>query len=306
MPAGNRCRPTQSSGHWRETKKDYNGIGTYATLSAVFCRTHSMPITLISGLLASLFYLLGTIFQGQQVFASKPTRNQVFSLGFMAVFAHAISAAGVIRTASGYHFGITEISTLITLAVSLLVLVSSLRKPLDNLFLGLFPLAILSIVVSLTVSSSFPPTTMAPGLASHILLSIVAYSIITIAAMQAAFLGYQNYQLKHHHASGLVSRFPPLQDMEAFLFELLWVGELLLSLGILAGFAFNEDIFAHAGIIHKTFFSIMAWFVFAGLLWGRHRLGWRGQTAIRGTLTGFSLLLVGFYGSKFVIEYVLN
>lgn len=265
-----------------------------------------MPMTLISGLLASLLYLLGTVFQGQSIFANKRTRNQVFSLGFMAVIAHAISAMGVIRTTTGYHFGITEISTLITLSISLLVLISSLRKPLENLFLGLFPLAIVSIIASLTISSNYPPTAMGLGLASHVLLSIVAYSILTIAAMQAIFLAFQNYQLKHHHPSGLITRFPPLQDMEAFLFELLWVGEFLLSLGILAGFIFNEHIFAHAGIIHKTFFSILAWVVFAALLWGRHRLGWRGQTAIRGTLIGFTLLLVGFYGSKFVIEYVLN
>jgi len=265
-----------------------------------------MPITLIAGLLASLFYLLGTVFQGQSIFASKNTRSQVFSLGFMAVFAHAISLIGVIRTTSGYHFGITEISTLITLSISLLVLISSLRKPLENLFLGLFPLAILTIVISLLVPSNYPPTSMGIGLASHILFSIIAYSMITIAAMQAAFLAYQNHQLKHHQTAGLISKLPPLQDMEAFLFELLWVGEILLALGILAGFFFVENIWEQAGIIHKTFFSILAWIVFAGLLWGRHRLGWRGQTAIRGTLTGFILLLVGFYGSKFVLEYVLS
>jgi len=264
-----------------------------------------MPLTLLSGLLASVLYLLGTVFQGQRVFANKASRNQVFAVGFMAVAAHAVSAFGVIKTATGYHFGITEISTLITLSISLLVLISSLRKPLENLFLGLFPLAVVTILGSLTIASNYQPITMGFGLASHILLSIVAYSLITIAAMQAAFLAFQNRQLKHHHASGLVSKFPPLQDMETFLFELLWVGEILLGLGIVAGFAFNEDIWAHAGIIHKTFFSILAWFVFAGLLWGRHRMGWRGQTAIRGTLTGFVLLLVGFYGSKFVIEYVL-
>ena len=49
----------------------------------------------------------------------------------------------------------------------------------------------------------------------------------------------------------------------------------------------------------------MAWVVFAGLLIGRHRLGWRGKTAIKGTLTGFAFLLLGFYGSKFVLEFIL-
>ena len=94
--------------------------------------------------------------------------------------------------------------------------------------------------------------------------------------------------------------------MEAFLFELLWAGQLLLSVGIIAGVLFMDDIWSMDGIIHKTFFSILAWCVFAVLLWGRHQQGWRGRTAIRFTLSGFSLLLVGFYGSKIVLEYMIS
>ncbi|MFM1895166.1 MAG: hypothetical protein RLZZ385_240 [Pseudomonadota bacterium] len=265
-----------------------------------------MPLTVISGLFAVVFYLLGVIFQGQNVTGHRNNRNQVLGIGFLAATAHALSAFGVIRTDSGYHFGIVEISTLITLSISLLVLFSSLRKPLENLLLGLFPLAIITIVVSLTVHSDFPPTSMGLGLATHVLLSIIAYSFITIAAMQAGFLAFQNHQLKHHHAGGLISKFPPLQDMEVLLFELLWVGEVILTLGIIAGFLFVEDLWAHAGIVHKTFFSLLAWVVFAILLWGRHQIGWRGRTAIRFTVTGFVFLLVGFYGSKFALEYVFN
>lgn len=265
-----------------------------------------MSLTVISGLIAVLFYLLALILQGQNTFGQKNNRKSVFLFGFAAVAAHSISAFGVIKTSTGYHFGISEISTLIAFSISFLVLVSSLRKPLENLFLGLFPLAIICIAVSLTITSSYPATTMGPGLAGHVILSIIAYSMITIAALQAGYLAYQNYQLKHHHPSGLVSRFPPLQDMEVFLFELLWVGEILLGLGIIGGFIFIEDLSEQDGVLHKMFFSIIAWIVFACLLWGRHRMGWRGKTAIRGTLVGYTFLLIGFYGSKFVLEYVLN
>ncbi len=264
-----------------------------------------MQVTVISGLFAVLFYLLGSIFQGVNFSRSTDLRHKVFLFGGMAVFAHAISAWGVIRTTTGYHFGIAEISTLITVSISLLVLISSLRKPLENLFLGLFPLAIISILVSLTINSDYPPTSLSLGMALHILISILAYSFITIAALQALFLAYQNHQLKTGHAGGVLGRFPPLQDMEAFLFELLWVGQILLSLGIIAGFVFIDDIWNVDGIVHKTFFSLLSWVVFAILLWGRYQLGWRGTTAIRWTLAGFTLLLVGFYGSKFALEYVL-
>lgn len=268
--------------------------------------SNNMQITIISGLFAVGFYLMGTVFQGLNFAYNKKTRKKVFTFGAIAVVAHAISAYGVIRTANGFHFGISEISTLITVSISLLVLISSIRKPLENLFLGFFPLAIITIIASLTTSSNYPPTNMSVGLGSHILLSILAYSFITIAALQAAFLAYQNHQLKHHHAGGIISKFPPLQDMESFLFELVWVGEFLLSFGIAAGLLFSDNIWGVDGLIHKTFFSIMAWIVFAVLLWGRHQLGWRGQTAIRGTLGGFALLIVGFYGSKFVIEFILS
>jgi ABC-type uncharacterized transport system permease subunit len=93
--------------------------------------------------------------------------------------------------------------------------------------------------------------------------------------------------------------------MEAFLFELVWVGQMLLTLTITAAFLFFDDIWGVDGVIHKTVFSLLAWIVFAVLLWGRHQLGWRGQTAIRGTLSGFALLIIGFYGVKFALEYLI-
>ncbi len=263
-----------------------------------------MQLTLITGIFAVAFYLAGLGFQMLNFMTSKETRRQVFMFGVLAVIAHGISASGIIRTDSGYHFGVVEISTLIAVSISILVLLSSIRKPLDNLFLGLFPLAIITIIVSLSINSRFPPTSLSTGVASHVLISILAYSFFTIAAVQAGFLAYQDYQLKHGHAGGFVRRLPPLQDMEIFLFELLWAGQLLLSLGIIAGAIFVEDFLGQDGIAHKTFFSLLAWIVFSVLLWGRHQLGWRGGTAIRWTLSGFGLLLLGFYGSKFALEYV--
>jgi len=268
-----------------------------------------MQLTIISGIFAIGFYLAGFTLQLVNLARANNAgrmRRYVFIAGTLAVIAHAISAARVISSPTGYHFGVVQISTLIAVSISALVLASSIRKPLENLFLGLFPLAVISIIMSLSVDSSYPPTSLSAGMASHVLISILAYSFISIAAMQAGFLAYQNYQLKHGHAGGLLRRFPPLQDMEVFLFELLWVGQLLLSLGIVAGIVFISDIWGRDGVIHKSFFSILAWMVFAVLLWGRYQLGWRGVTAIRGTLSGFGLLLVGFYGSKFALEFIIS
>lgn len=267
-----------------------------------------MSLSSLSGLIAVVFYLMGFLYQAKHLNMREKDQSSyrwVFLLGILAVIAHLISASGVLHNADGYHFGSVQISTLISATICLLVLLSGLRKPLGILVLGMFPLAMLSIIFSLSIKSTYPPIKLEIGLASHILLSILAYSLFAIAALQASFLAMQNYQLKHRHSSSIIRRFPPLQDMESFLFELLWAAQSVLTLGLIAGFVFVDDIWAH-GLLHKMFFSVLAWIVFAVLLWGRHRLGWRGKTAIRFTLTGFLFLILGFYGSKLVLEYILN
>ena len=93
--------------------------------------------------------------------------------------------------------------------------------------------------------------------------------------------------------------------MEAMLFELLWIGLGLLSIAIASGALFIDDIFAQS-LVHKTVLTIAAWLLFATLLWGHYRLGWRSKTAVRLTLAGFALLMLAFFGSKLVLELILQ
>ena len=95
-----------------------------------------------------------------------------------------------------------------------------------------------------------------------------------------------------------------METMERLLFALLWTGLVLLSVAILSGFSFLEDMFEQR-LSHHIVFACLAWFVFAGLLFGHRVLGWRGVTAVRWTLFGFALLLLGYLGSKFVVEILL-
>ena len=93
--------------------------------------------------------------------------------------------------------------------------------------------------------------------------------------------------------------------MESILFEIVWVGLVLLTVAIASGFIFIEDIFAQH-LVHKTVLSICAWLLFATLLWGHHQLGWRSQLAARFTLGGFAALALAYAGSKFVLEVLLQ
>ena len=183
---------------------------------------------------------------------------------------------------------------------------SLLRRPLQNLLVLLFPLSAVAVITStLAPGNASPFSELSGGMLVHVASSILAYAVLTIGACQAAAVAAQDYQLRRRHTRGLVQILPPLQLMETMLFEILWVGLTLLTLAIASGMLFLDDIFAQH-LVHKTVLSICAWVVFAVLLWGHHQLGWRSQTAVRWTLAGFGVLMLGYFGSKLVLEVILE
>lgn len=128
---------------------------------------------------------------------------------------------------------------------------------------------------------------------------------MTIAVLQSLLLLLQNRQLKTRKPAGIIRTFPPLQTMESLLFGFLWAGWLSLSLSLVSGWLFLQDLFAQH-LAHKTLLACVAWVVFGVLLWGRHQLGWRGGKAIRWTQAGFLLLMLAYFGSKWVREFILH
>jgi ABC-type uncharacterized transport system permease subunit len=208
---------------------------------------------------------------------------------------------------NGYHFAFFKISSLFFWTANFLVLLSSLRKPLHNLFLITLPVSVAALLGSLYAETTASPVYLQldAKTAGHILLSILAYSTMIVATVQTLLLAFQNYQLRHRHPTGLVRLLPPLQTMEHLLFELLWVGEALLTLVIVTGI-FQIESIAAQHLHHKIVFTALAWLIYAILLWGRHYLGWRGSSAIRWSLSGFVSLVLAYLGSKFVLEMILG
>jgi len=254
---------------------------------------------------ACLFYVLGSGYAIALLIKRHPIDQPwLLSLAACAIALHGVGAYGAIVQPDGLALGVYKISSLIFWVINALVLLSGLRKPLHSLFALLLPLSALAVFTSLVGQS---PTWegLQGGIGGHVLLSILAYSLLTLAALQAVAMGWQNHRLKEHQLTGLVRLLPPLQTMESLMFELVWVGELLLTLAIVTGAIFIDNIFAQH-LVHKTVLSILAWLIFALLLWGRYHLGWRGNVAVRWVLGGFCLLMLGYFGSKIVLEVILN
>lgn len=254
---------------------------------------------------AVLLYLFGAYRQWQTLNNKKEANKAlVLTLGSVAGIIHALLLAGSVVQYSGFNFGFFNVGILISLVISLLVIISSISKPLENLLIGVFPMAALIILVDTLTPGEEKVSQLTGGLGWHIILSILAYSILVIAAIQAVLLYLQNQQLKSHNTSGLVRALPPLQTMDALLFEMLWIGMVLLTAAFVVGWPYIVDIQGQH-LLHKTALSIMSWLVYATLLFGRFNFGWRGVTASRLTLLATAFLILAYFGSKFVLELVL-
>ena len=95
--------------------------------------------------------------------------------------------------------------------------------------------------------------------------------------------------------------------MEKLLFRLIAFGFGLLTLTVLSGVVFSEELFGTAfQWNHKIVFTMLSWALFGLLLLGRYWRGWRGRTALSFTLSGFATLLLAYVGSRFVLEVVLH
>ncbi|WP_137819508.1 inner membrane protein YpjD [Pseudomonas sp. 2FG] len=262
---------------------------------------------LLPSLAAACLYAGATAYQGLRLSQRvAPDKRLLTLLGVLALFAHGFSLFIQLITPAGLNLDFFSAASLITAAVILLTLLACARIPVENLLLLLFPLGCLTVLLALFVpAGTVQVIDEEPGILAHILLSILAYGMLTIAALQSLLLLLQDHQLKNKHPSGLSKNFPPLQTMESLLFGFLWAGWGLLSLSLLSGWLFLEDLFAQH-LAHKTLLAGVAWVIFAVLLWGRHQRGWRGHQAIRWTLAGFCLLMLAYFGSKLVREFILH
>lgn len=264
-----------------------------------------MPF-LIANITAAILYAALGIFSIRQVMQQKTLNLPHFlnAVGFTLLI-HAIGIYGVSVKPDAIQLSFFLASSQIFLVINTIVLLSSLKKTLHNLFIFLLPCSALAIVATIFSHTDSTILKLNYTLASHVILSYLAYSLLTIATLQAMLLSYQNRHLKSKSGLHHLRYLPPLQTMEALLFELLFAGEILLTLSIISGFIFLDNIFAQH-LVHKTVFSMAAWLVYAFLLIGKYKLGWRGNTAIRWTLAGFLFLMLAYFGSKLVLEIILH
>ena len=167
-------------------------------------------------------------------------------------------------------------------------------------------LGCVAVLLALAFPGSELHPTASPWLPLHWALGIASYGLFAAAVVHAWLMTRAEKQIRiaaDPHAG------VPLLTLERLTFRFATAGFILLSATLLAGLLFSESLYGQGRVAHwdhKTVFSVLAWVVFALLLLGRLRFGWRGRKAVRVLYVGSLLLLLAYAGSRFVLEVVLR
>jgi ABC-type uncharacterized transport system permease subunit len=263
---------------------------------AGYAKLALMPVHSLA-LLATALYLAAA-----WLFSHKP-RAPAFAVAAAAVLAHAAILVGQHGGGVDLHF--FAALSLVAGCVAVLCLLVNLARPVAALGTIVFPLAAILLLVDVFLAPHTEPLPIDWQIKLHVIFSLLGFSVLCVAAVLAILLALQEHALRARRFDGIAAALPPLTLTETLMFQMIGAGFALLTVAILIGFLFVDNVFAQH-LIHKTVLSIAAWIVFGALLLGRWRYGWRGRRAVRLTLAGMFLLLLAFFGSRFVLELVLK
>lgn len=269
-----------------------------------------MPRDVILLTMSSLMLLAAALAMGCYLFAALRAAQARDSGWTLLILVMALALHGLVLLTSvqavGGRLGLTQTLSLLTWQSALLLTLLAKVATLRPLRTAIYPLAatgvLLTVILPAQAAGNVPHDWR---IALHAALSIFAAGLLTLAAAQALALDLLDRLLHKPEQLARVLRMPPMQASEDWLFQLIGAGFFVLSLALLSGLFFVEDLFAQH-LVHKTVLSIVAWLIFAALLLGRRHWGWRGKRAVRWALSGYGALLLAYFGSKLVLEQILH
>ena len=235
---------------------------------------------------------------------------------FVILLIHGVQLHDSVFTPQGFVFGFAQDLSLIAWVGLAFYWFQSWFLPISSLRW----MALMFALICAFLPTLFPGTLISPKAVSdpwfkgHFVVATVSVGLLSLAAMHAMLMSVQDRALHRQLAiipNGRLSHWledlPPLMTMESLLFNLLYVGFALLSLTVFSGLLFSQTLFGKPLVFdHKTIFALVSWFLFAGLLIARWRVGLRGRAAIRWVLSAYTALLLAYVGSRFVVEVILQ
>jgi ABC-type uncharacterized transport system permease subunit len=255
-------------------------------------------------LIASVLYVTAAAMLVAGVVRDRGVAKTWLLPGVLAMVLHAAMHLQVWRAAGGADLHFFAALSLVGLGMAALTLLVGARGRMAALGVVVFPIAA-GTLLGYALHGRHMPEDLDWRLQLHAWSALLAYATLAIAALLALMLWVQERALRRREFHRWLRALPPLTELESLLFRTIAVGFALLTATLVTGVLFVDDFFAQH-LLHKTVLSVLSWLAFGALLVGRWRRGWRGATAVRWTLAAMALLVLAFFGSKFVLELVLQ
>lgn len=268
--------------------------------SAALCDTDAMTLVLVA---IALYLISAALLVAGVRREAGPTRLQQLP-ALAAVVLHAAAHVLAWRHSGSTDMHFFAALSLVGLGMAAFTALVGAWGRMPALGVMVFPLAAL-MLLGYHGYGHVPAQPLDWRLQLHAWFALLAYATLAVAALLAVMLWLQERALRRREFHAWLRALPPLVELETLLFRTIAVGFVLLTATLLTGMLFVENLLAQH-LVHKTALSVLSWLAFGGLLLGRWRYGWRGATAVRWTLSAMALLVLAFFGSKFVLELVLR
>lgn len=227
----------------------------------------------------------------------------------IALVLHAMLLYEKVLTPEGMDLGVANaVSLLVWLTLLIYWVASLVYDGLAGILALMAPVALLALLLQAAIPTHhYVGYAGTPIFTLHFVIAMLAYSLFIVATVHALLMLALEKWLHRGVLPPFLRTLPPLLEMEALLFRILLAAFVLLTLTVVSGLFFSEQLFGKPlTFTHKTLFGIISWVIFGALLAGHYFRGWRGKTAVRWTLAGFTALLLAYIGSKVVLELILK
>ena len=263
--------------------------------------------------LASFWFAMAKLKEDKPQAGSKGSqRNLAYRiLALLSIFLHAYVLYRTILLDGEWVLSLGRIFSIAAwMSVTCYWLISCFKQQL-NLGIFVLPIGLFGLILGhffpgpVFLFGEFNQNGSLGGVSLHILLAVPTYGFFCLGFVQAVLLFIQEKRLRQRNPGAQLRFLPPIETMERNLFWFNTIGFMLLTISLIGGLilAWKHQSFS---INHHILFSVVAWLCFSFLLAGRTLFGWRGAHAAKWTMFSFGILVLGYFGTRFVRDIILN
>jgi ABC-type uncharacterized transport system permease subunit len=236
-------------------------------------------------------------------YSARMGRNTLSAIMALVWLLHGLSLVSVL-TMEPIRFGFAPLLSVTAWLVFTIYAIETRLYPQLGTRWTLAGLGAPAVLLVLAFPGAIYPVLPSSWMPLHWALGIASYGMVGIAVAHAWMMQHTERLIRKGTPAPNAL---PLLTLERLTFRFVFAAFVLLTLTLLAGWAFSLMLTTTGWAwTHKTVFTVLSWLILGVLLLGRRLQGWRGRLAVRMLYVSAGLLVLGYVGSRFVIEVILQ